>query len=87
MGIPIFEKKHFLQQSNDIPKHIEKADEGGDSLGFYQEMHEPFFSRGNRSQNIWGSSEGSGQCINLLPKIFHLSNQQHCMPKEEGWVL
>jgi hypothetical protein len=35
MGIPIFEKKHFLLQSSDIPKHIEKVVEGGDSQGIY----------------------------------------------------
>jgi hypothetical protein len=35
MGIPIFEKKHFLLQSSDIPRHIEKVVEGGDSQGFY----------------------------------------------------
>jgi len=31
MDIPIFEKKHFLPQSSDIPEHIEKVVEGGDS--------------------------------------------------------
>jgi hypothetical protein len=33
MGIPIFEKKHFWQQSNDIPKNTWKVVEGGDSYG------------------------------------------------------
>jgi hypothetical protein len=30
MGIPIFEKKHFLPQSSDIPKHTWKVVEKGD---------------------------------------------------------
>jgi hypothetical protein len=29
MGIPIFERKHFLLQNSDIPKHIWKVVEGG----------------------------------------------------------
>jgi hypothetical protein len=35
MGIPIFEKRYFLLQSSDIPKHIEKVVEGGDSQEIY----------------------------------------------------
>jgi hypothetical protein len=35
MGIPTFEKRYFLLQSSDIPKHIEKVVEGGDSQGIY----------------------------------------------------
>jgi hypothetical protein len=32
---PIFEKKHFWQQSNDIPKHIEKVAGEGDFESSY----------------------------------------------------
>jgi len=31
MGIPIFDKKHFLPQSSDIPTHTWKVAEGDDS--------------------------------------------------------
>jgi hypothetical protein len=35
MDIPIFEKKHFWLQSNDIPKHTWIVAGGGDFESFY----------------------------------------------------
>lgn len=57
MDIPIFEKKYFLLQSNDTPRRTLKVAEGGGSQGLYEERCEPFFSKGDRFQNILDSNE------------------------------
>jgi len=61
MDIPTFEKKHFLPQSNDIPKHIWKVVEAADFLDSCSKRHEPFFSKGSHSENILDPNEGRGQ--------------------------
>ncbi len=61
MGIPTFEKKHFLLQNNGIPKHIWKVVEGGDSSDFCSKKYEPFFSKGGRPENISDPNEGWGR--------------------------
>jgi hypothetical protein len=57
MDIPIFGKKHFLPRSSDIPRRTLKVAEGGCSQELYEERYEPFFSKGDRSQNISDSNE------------------------------
>jgi hypothetical protein len=61
VGIPIFEKKHFLLQNSDIPKHTWKVVEGGDSLGLHSEKFQPSFVKDDRSQNILDSNEDRDQ--------------------------
>jgi hypothetical protein len=87
VGIPIFEKKHFLPQNSDIPKHISKVVEGGDSVGLYSDGSELFFLKGDRPQNILDSNEGWNPGIIPVPKISHLSTLPRCKPKVGEWVL
>jgi hypothetical protein len=61
MDIPIFDKKHFLPQSSDIPRHTSKVVEGGDSSDFDGERCVPSFLEGDRSRNILDSNGDRGQ--------------------------
>ena len=61
MDTPTFEKKHSLPRNSDIPKHIWKVAEGGDSSDFSSRKYEPFFSKGSRSENILDPNEGCGR--------------------------
>lgn len=60
-GIPIFEKKHFSPQSNDILERTLKVVEGDDSQDSCSKKYEPFFSKENRSGNISDPNERCGQ--------------------------
>ena len=61
MGIPIFEKRHFLLQSSDILKRTLKVVEGADFSDSCSKKYEPFFSKEDRSENILDSNEHCGQ--------------------------
>jgi len=84
MGIPTFEKKHFLLQNSDIPKHIWKVVGEGDFSDSYPEKYEPSSLKESHSENILDPNEDWGRSIILSPKISHPSNPPHCRPRAEA---